>query len=297
MARCCNDFSRTDLMRRVAAEAGRGLPAIEAGMPVPAGTGLDRRSFLARSAGLALAVYGGSSLLPRAFEEGIAAAAAAGPQRVLVSVFLDGGADSLSMLFPTATRSTASSGRGSRCPPRPALPFAEDDRLRWHPSLAALATLHGEGKVSVLPGRRLRRPRPVALHLAALLGGRRDERAAPHRLARPLPRPRRLARQPAAGPLARVAPPARARDREDAGRVDRRARPLRLLDAQRLGRRRARMLEAIGSLGGLPTGGDAALAQATSAARQAARLRHRWSTRCAAGTTSSGCGWPVTLGV
>ena len=69
-------------------------------MPLPAGTGLDRRNFLARTAGLALAVYGGSAFLPRAFEEGIAAAAAAGPQKVLVSVFLDGGADSLSMLFP-----------------------------------------------------------------------------------------------------------------------------------------------------------------------------------------------------
>src|ERR1044072_4671755 len=100
MARCCNDFSRTDLFRRAAAEAGRGLPAIESGMPLPAGTGLDRRSFLARTAGLALAVYGSSALLPRAFAEGIAAATAAGPQKVLVSVFLDGGADSLSMLFP-----------------------------------------------------------------------------------------------------------------------------------------------------------------------------------------------------
>src|SRR5688500_16440400 len=101
MARCCNDFTRTDLMRRVAAEAGRGLPAIEAGMPTPAGTGLDRRSFLVRSAGLALAVYGGPAAPPRAFEEGIAAAAATGPQPVLVSAFLDGGADSLSMLFPS----------------------------------------------------------------------------------------------------------------------------------------------------------------------------------------------------
>ena len=100
MARCCNDFSRTDLLRRAAAEAGRGLPAVENGMPLPAGTGLDRRSFLARGAGLALAVYGGAAFLPRAFEEGIAAATAAGPQKVLVSVFLDGGADSLSMLFP-----------------------------------------------------------------------------------------------------------------------------------------------------------------------------------------------------
>ena len=69
MARCCNDFSRTDLFRRAAAEAGRGLPAIENGMPLPAGTGLDRRSFLARTAGLALAVYGSSAFLPRAFEE------------------------------------------------------------------------------------------------------------------------------------------------------------------------------------------------------------------------------------
>ena len=152
MARCCNDFSRTDLMRRVAAEAGRGLPAIEAGMPVPAGTGLDRRSFLARSAGLALAVYGGSAFLPRAFEEGIAAATAAGPQRVLVSVFLDGGADSLSMLFPSGDPLYRQLRPRLSLPASTGLPFAEDDRLRWHPSLAGLATLHQEGKVNVLPG-------------------------------------------------------------------------------------------------------------------------------------------------
>jgi uncharacterized protein (DUF1501 family) len=36
-----------------------------------------------------------------------------------------------------------------------------------------------------------------------------------------------------------------------------------------------RLLDAIGSLGALPTGGDAALAQATSAARKAARLREQ----------------------
>ena len=152
MARACNDFSRTELLRRGLAEAGCGLPAVERGMPLPAGTGLDRRSFLARSAGLALAVYGGGALLPRALESGIAAAAAAGPQRVLVSVFLDGGADSLSMLYP------AGDPLYRRFRPRLALPasagaaFTEDDRLRWHPSLAALATLHAEGKVTVLPG-------------------------------------------------------------------------------------------------------------------------------------------------
>src|SRR6187551_1067549 len=146
MARCCNDFSRTDLLRRAAAEAGRGLPAIENGMPLPAGTGLDRRSFLARTAGLALAVYGGSALLPRAFEEGIAAATAAGPQKVLVSVFLDGGADSLSMLFPNGDPLYRSLRPKLGLAASAGVPFAEDDRLRWHPSLTPLATLHGEGK-------------------------------------------------------------------------------------------------------------------------------------------------------
>ena len=52
---CCSEHSRSELVRRGLAEAGRGLPAIEPGMPVPAGTGLDRRTFLARGAGLALA--------------------------------------------------------------------------------------------------------------------------------------------------------------------------------------------------------------------------------------------------
>ena len=64
----CNDYSRTQLLRRAAAEAGRGLPAIENGMPLPAGTGLSRRSFISRSAGLALAVYGAAGMGPREFE-------------------------------------------------------------------------------------------------------------------------------------------------------------------------------------------------------------------------------------
>ena len=59
---CCAEHAR----------AGAGLPAIEPGMPTPAGTGLSRRSFLLRSAGLALAVYGAGRL--PAFEEGIARA-------------------------------------------------------------------------------------------------------------------------------------------------------------------------------------------------------------------------------
>ena len=148
--RHCQDFSRGQLLRRAAAEAGRGLPAIEPGMPLPAGTGLTRRSMLMRSAGLALSVYGASKLGLGALEAGVAEAAAPG-QPVLVSVFLEGGVDSMSVLAPVGDP------HYRRLRPKLALPesagtaFSEDGRLRWHPSAAGLATLHGEGKVSVLP--------------------------------------------------------------------------------------------------------------------------------------------------
>ena len=151
MAGCCDDFSRTELFRRAAAEAGSGLPAIEPGMPTPAGTGLSRRSFIARSAGLALAVYGGGRLSSALLDDGIALAAAGPTAPVLVSVFLEGGADSMSILFP------AGDSRYQALRPKLALPastgirFAEDDRLFWHPATAPLATLHAEGKVTVLP--------------------------------------------------------------------------------------------------------------------------------------------------
>jgi hypothetical protein len=73
--RHCAGLSRSRFLHRAAAEAGRGLPAIEPGMPLPAGTGLSRRSFLAHGAGAMLAVYGASRLGLHALEEGIAAAA------------------------------------------------------------------------------------------------------------------------------------------------------------------------------------------------------------------------------
>ena len=135
---CCEEHAR----------AGRGLPAIEAGMPAPAGTGLSRRSFLLRSAGLALAVYGAGRL--PAFEEGIARAQAGGGGTVLVNVFLDGGADSLSILAPIGDpdyrrlRPMLGIPEGGRL-------FAEDPRLMWNPLANPLATLHAEGKVTVLP--------------------------------------------------------------------------------------------------------------------------------------------------
>jgi uncharacterized protein (DUF1501 family) len=141
----CDECSRADALRAV---AGAGLPAIERGMPIPAGTGLTRRAFVARSVGLALAVYGAGRL--GLFEEGIAAAAAEAPNSpILVTVFLQGGADSLSLLYPDGDplyrkyRQQLAVTGGTV--------FAEDSRLFWHPALAPLATLHSEGKVSVLP--------------------------------------------------------------------------------------------------------------------------------------------------
>ncbi len=147
---CCNEYSRSALVRRAAAEAGSGLPAIEPGMPLPAGTGLDRRSFLARSVGLALSVYGAGALGPRALEQALAAASAPSSRPVLVSVFLSGGLDSLSTLSPVADPDYR------RLRPQLALPdsnlgFSEDGRLRWHPAAASLRQLHLEGKLAVLP--------------------------------------------------------------------------------------------------------------------------------------------------
>ena len=145
----CDGLSRSRMLHRAIAEAGRGLPAIEPGMPMPAGTGLSRRSFLARGLGAALAVYGGSRLGLSAFEEGIAAAASATPGQVLVSVFLEGGADGLSILSPQGDPLYR------KLRPKLALSggtaLAEDDRLFWHPAVGGIAQLYGEQKVTVLP--------------------------------------------------------------------------------------------------------------------------------------------------
>ena len=137
-------------MRRTVAEAGKGLPAVEPGMPAPAGTGLSRRSFLLRSGGLALSVYGASMLRPGAFTEGIAKAQSGNP-RVLVSVFLDGGVDSLSLLAPVADPRYLQLRPTLAVPAGSGPSWTEDPRLQWHPSAAPLHQLHQEGKVSVFP--------------------------------------------------------------------------------------------------------------------------------------------------
>ena len=119
-------------------------------MPEPAGTGLSRRSFLSRSAGLALAVYGASKIPLSAFEEGIAQAAADRQDPRLG-------------LLRRRHRLAQRAGPGRRlpllaaapeprpAPPAPAPPSPRTRRLQWHPAAAGLATLHAEGKVSAFP--------------------------------------------------------------------------------------------------------------------------------------------------
>ena len=269
----CAEHSRAAFARRGLAEAGRGLPAIEPGMPVPAGTGLDRRTFIARGVGLALAVYGGAALRPELFDEGIAAAAAAAPQRkVLVSVFLDGGADALSLLAPTGDplyrklrpRLALSEGAG------PA--FAEDGTLSWHPSLAPLAELHGEGKVSVMPGIGYDHPNQshfTSRHFWEV--GAADERLVTGWLGRYLDRVGSKdnplqglsldwSLQPS---LATAKMPVAAVDAPDS--YDFWARGV-------WGEVSERMVATIGRLGALPTHHDPGLEAAADAARQSARL-------------------------
>jgi uncharacterized protein (DUF1501 family) len=146
---CCGDYTRSQLLRSAAAEAGKGLPVIEAGMPEPAGTGLSRRTFLSRTAGLALAVYGASKIPLSVFEEGIARAATG--DKVLVSVFFDGGIDSLSVLAPVGDSRYSQLRPNLALTPDTGTPFSEDPRLNWHPAAASLAALHAEGKVSAFP--------------------------------------------------------------------------------------------------------------------------------------------------
>ena len=127
----CDEFSRASLLRRGAAEAGRGLPAIEPGMPRPRERGSTGAVRLrARSGWRSRSTGSGSSAL---FEEGIAQAASGPAQPVLVSVFLPGGADSLSVLYPVARPELPAS-----CDPKLALPDVGRTAVRRGPA-AALA--------------------------------------------------------------------------------------------------------------------------------------------------------------
>jgi uncharacterized protein (DUF1501 family) len=154
---CCDGFSRSEAMRRALASGAPPSPREwDPRMPVPAGAGLDRRRFLLGAAGGLVSVYGAGrlGLTDRLLGDGVAQAASLqGPNSpVLVSVFLAGGIDALSILAPVTDAlylklrpSLAVSAHGTK-------PFTEDPRLHWHPAASSFAGLHDAGKVTVLQG-------------------------------------------------------------------------------------------------------------------------------------------------
>ena len=154
---CCEGFARSEAMHR--ALSGGLTPTArdwDPRMPVPAGVGIDRRRFLLGAAGGLVSVYGAGrlGLGGRALAEGVASAAALAPSSspVLVSVFLQGGIDSLSLLAPTEDPLYRKLRPTLALAPGAGVPFTEDPRLSWHPSAAPLAALHDAGKVTVFPG-------------------------------------------------------------------------------------------------------------------------------------------------
>ncbi len=152
---CCDGFSRSEAIRHALAAGGR-RPAREwdPRMPVPAGAGIDRRRFLIGAAGGLLSVYGADRLgaTSAVLGDGIAQAAMGPAAPILVSVFLAGGIDGLSLLAPTEDPLYRQLRPTLALPPTAGTAFTEDARLRWHPSASALAQLHDAGKVTVFPG-------------------------------------------------------------------------------------------------------------------------------------------------
>ncbi len=212
MSRCCNEFTRSSLLRRAVAEAGVRAACDRAG-DADAGRHRPRPSRpLLRSAGLTLAVYGAGSFALPGFETGILEAASAAPaQPVLVSVFLDGGTDSLSLLAPVGDpdyrrlrREAGPAGLGARVHRGSRAALAS--RGRRAPDTPSRGQAHRP------PDRRLHRRGSVPLHVAPLLGGRRDESGAPHRLDGAVSRPGRTGGQSAAGSQPRRRARAAARD-------------------------------------------------------------------------------------
>ncbi len=153
---CCSGFTRAEALRAAAATANRGPREWDTAMPVPAGTGIDRRRFLLGAAGGLVAVYGAGRLGigGQALSEGIAQAAERQPSDspILVSIFLAGGIDALSVLAPVADPRYRRLRPTLAVSAEDAIPFTEDASLAWGPSAAAFARLHDAGKLIVFPG-------------------------------------------------------------------------------------------------------------------------------------------------
>ena len=152
----CDGFSRAQAIRRVLAS---GNPPVarewDPRMPIPAGAGIDRRRFLAGTLGGLVTVYGAGrlGLTDRMLGDGIARAAALQPadSPILVSLFMQGGLDALSLLAPAGDPTYEKLRPTLAVAPGTGVSFREDPSLVWHPSAASFAQLHNAGKVAVLP--------------------------------------------------------------------------------------------------------------------------------------------------
>jgi len=98
-----------------------------------------------------MSVYGASKLGFRDLQSGIASAQGS-QEPIIVSVFMDGGMDALSVLAPVNDPVYRNLRKeGIRLDEGDGPEFAEDDSLMWHPRATALDGLHRAGKLSVLP--------------------------------------------------------------------------------------------------------------------------------------------------
>ena len=189
MACHCNEFSRAHMLRSAVAEAGRGLPHDRARDAAAGGHRPDRRSFLLRAGLGMLSVYGASKL-------GLESAAGRDRTRRRASrtrclsdrvhgrrlgLAVDPRADAGPALRSMRPTLKLAPGAGTDVSGGRVAALAPARRPRWTHCIAT-------GKVTVLPCDRLRRPRPVALHLAPLLGGRRAQPERAHRLDGPADR-------------------------------------------------------------------------------------------------------------
>ncbi len=153
---CCDGFTRTQLIRRALA-SGNAPVAREwdPRMPIPAGVGIDRRRFLLGGAAGMLTVYGMDRLgmTSAVLGDGIAKAAALQPRDtpILVSVFLQGGVDALSLLAPAGNPLYEKLRPTLAVAPGQGTPFREDPSLVWHPAAASFAQLHDAGLMTVIP--------------------------------------------------------------------------------------------------------------------------------------------------
>lgn len=125
-------------------------------MPIPAGVGIDRRHFLAGALGGMMTVYGAErlGLTDRMLGDGIAQAATtqAPHSPILVSIFMQGGIDALSLLAPAGNPLYEKLRPTLAVKPGTGTAFREDPSLVWHPSATSFADLHDAGKVLVFPG-------------------------------------------------------------------------------------------------------------------------------------------------